>query len=48
MIDFEFAAILDEKGEGPPPVDLNAVRGAAKTRRKPPPGEGGGGKRGRR
>lgn len=37
VIDFEFAAILDEHGNAPPPVDLKAVRGAEKTRRKPDP-----------
>jgi len=37
VIDFEFAAILDEEGKGPPPVDLKALRGAAKTQRKAEP-----------
>jgi len=37
VIDFEFAAILDAEGKGPPPIDLNAPRGAARTERKPDP-----------
>ncbi len=37
VIDFEFAEILDEEGNAPPPKDLNAVRGAARTQRKPDP-----------
>ncbi|MEM0965465.1 MAG: serine/threonine protein phosphatase [Verrucomicrobiota bacterium] len=34
VIDFEFATILDPDGNHPPPVDLNALRGAAKTERR--------------
>lgn len=42
VIDFEFAAILDAHGRGPPPVDLKAIRGAARTeRKKNPPVESG-------
>jgi len=37
VIDFEFAEILNEEGEGPPPIDLKALRGAAKTQRQPTP-----------
>ena len=39
VIDFEFAEILDAEGNAPPPVDLQAVRGAAKTRRGVDPEE---------
>jgi len=39
VIDFEFAAILDEHGNAPPPIDLHAVRGAAHTERKSTPSD---------
>tara|TARA_R100000027_G_scaffold59418_1_gene49739 strand:- start:6470 stop:6985 length:516 start_codon:yes stop_codon:yes gene_type:complete len=37
VIDFEFATLLEDYEGEPPPVDLNAHRGAQKTQRKPIP-----------
>ncbi|MET3873459.1 protein kinase family protein [Puniceicoccus vermicola] len=37
VIDFEFATILEDYDGEPPPVDLNAHRGADKTQRKADP-----------